>query len=83
VAPNTVFNFPTGGVSTFTVTGIDPADNLDPTNATAFTGLTFVADGTFNVSGALPPLVLDDFKVAVWVSSATASVHRCGFAASR
>jgi hypothetical protein len=56
VAPNTVFDFPTTGVSTFTVTGIDPADNLDPANATAFdTGLTFVADGNFN--GTQTPIV--------------------------
>jgi hypothetical protein len=48
VAPETVFDFPTGGVSAFTVTGIDPADGLDPGDTTAFiTGLTFVSDGTF------------------------------------
>ena len=32
VAPKTVFDFPAGGVSAFTVTGIDPADGLDPSN---------------------------------------------------
>jgi hypothetical protein len=48
VLPETVFDFPTGGVGAFTVTGIDPADGLDPADTTAFiTGLTFVADGTF------------------------------------
>jgi hypothetical protein len=36
------------------------------------------------VSGALPPLVSgDDSRAVVWVPSATASVHRCGSAASR
>jgi hypothetical protein len=30
VAPNTVFTFPASGVSSFTVTGISAADNLDP-----------------------------------------------------
>jgi PEP-CTERM motif len=49
VAPKTVFDFPTLGVDAFTVTGIDPADGLDPADTTAFiTGLTFTGDGTFN-----------------------------------
>ena len=40
--------FPTGGVDEFTVTEIDPAADVDPTNALAFiTGLTFVSDGPF------------------------------------
>ncbi len=48
VSPETVFDFPNGGVDAFTVTGIDPADGLDPADTTAFiTGLTFVGDGTF------------------------------------
>lgn len=48
VLPGTVFDFPAGGVDAFTVTGIDPADGLDPADTTAFiTGLTFVSDGTF------------------------------------
>lgn len=48
VLPDTVFDFPAGGVDAFTVTGIDPADGLDPADTTAFiTGLTFVSDGTF------------------------------------
>jgi hypothetical protein len=48
VMPETVFDFPAGGVDAFTVTGIDPADGLDPADMTAFiTGLTFVADGMF------------------------------------
>jgi len=51
VLPETVFDFPAGGVDAFTVTGIDPADGLDPADTTAFiTGLTFVADGTFTGS---------------------------------
>jgi hypothetical protein len=56
VAPSTVLTFPSGGVGTFTVTGIDPADNLDPANATAFvTGLTFVSSGSF--TGTQTPIV--------------------------
>ena len=48
VMPQTVFDFPTGGVDAFTITGIDPADGLDPADTTAFiTGLTFASDGTF------------------------------------
>ncbi len=42
------YDFQSGGVDQFTVTGIDPTLGLDPTNPTAFvTGLTFVSDGTF------------------------------------
>ena len=49
VAPETVFDFPALGVDAFTVTGIDPSDELDPGDTTAFiTGLTFTGDGTFN-----------------------------------
>ncbi len=48
VAPLTVFDFPYGGVDAFTVTGIDPADGLDPSNTQAFvTELTFEGDGMF------------------------------------
>ena len=48
VMPKTVFDFPTGGAGAFTVTGIDPADGLDPADTTAFiTGLTSVGDGSF------------------------------------
>lgn len=36
VMPETVFDFPAGGVDAFTVTGIDPADGLDPADTTAF-----------------------------------------------
>jgi hypothetical protein len=49
VMPETIFDFPNGGVGAFTVTGIDPADGLHPADTTAFiTGLTFAGDGTFN-----------------------------------
>lgn len=48
VAPGATFDFPSGGVSGFDVTGIDPSLMLDPGNTTAFvTGVTFTADGTF------------------------------------
>ena len=47
--------FPTGGVSDFTVTGIDPAAELDPADTSAFvTGLTFVSDGSF--TGTMTPI---------------------------
>jgi len=47
--------FPAGGVDEFTVTGIDPAADIDPTNALAFiTGLTFVNDGSF--TGTMTPI---------------------------
>lgn len=56
VAPGAVFSFGPGGVSSFEVTGIAAADNLDPRDATAFvTGLTFVANGEF--TGTQTPLV--------------------------
>jgi hypothetical protein len=47
--------FGAGGVDEFTVTGIDPAAEIDPTNALAFiTGLTFVSDGPF--TGTMTPI---------------------------
>ncbi len=47
--------FPAGGVSEFTVTGIDPSADLDPADTSAFvTGLTFVSDGSF--TGTMTPL---------------------------
>ena len=47
--------FPAGGVSEFTVTGIDPAAGLDPADTSAFvTGLTFVSDGSF--TGTMTPI---------------------------
>jgi hypothetical protein len=47
--------FPTGGVSEFEVTGIDPAAGIDPTNALAFvTGLTFASNGPF--TGTMTPI---------------------------
>jgi hypothetical protein len=56
VDPNIVFDFPTGGVGAFTVTGIDPSLGLDSTDTTAFiTGLTFESDGTF--TGTQTPIV--------------------------
>jgi hypothetical protein len=58
LAGGTLFSFPTGGVDMFTVTGIDPALGLDPSNTTAFiTGLTFVSDGTF--TGTQTPITSD------------------------
>jgi hypothetical protein len=56
LAPGVVFDFPTGGVDSFVVTGIDAALHLDPLNTTAFvTGVTFVSAGTF--TGTQTPIV--------------------------
>nr|MCH9674429.1 PEP-CTERM sorting domain-containing protein [Gammaproteobacteria bacterium] len=50
-----VYAFPTGGVSAFTVTGIETSAGLDPTDATAFaTGISFVANSTF--TGTMTPI---------------------------
>ena len=58
VAPGAAYAFPTGGVASFRVTGIDPALGLNPADTTAFeTGLTFVASGTFD--GTQTPLTTD------------------------
>jgi hypothetical protein len=47
--------FPAGGVSEFTVSGIDPSDDLDPADTSAFvTGLTFVSSGSF--TGTMTPI---------------------------
>jgi hypothetical protein len=49
------FFFPQGGVSAFTVLGIEPSAELDPNNVNAFvTGLTFVTEGSF--TGTMTPL---------------------------
>lgn len=56
VAPGGTFEFPSNGVSHFTVTGIDPALKLAPGNTTAFvTGLTFTGDGSF--TGTQVPII--------------------------
>jgi hypothetical protein len=50
--------FPTGGVSEFEVTGIDPSADLDPANTSAFvTGLTFETPGSF--TGTMTPITED------------------------
>ncbi len=47
--------FGTGGVSDFTITGIETSAGLDPSNPTAFiTGLTFSGNGDF--TGTMTPL---------------------------
>ncbi|CAN5254584.1 hypothetical protein BH11PSE10_BH11PSE10_02960 [soil metagenome] len=49
------FFFGSGGVSAFSVTGIETSAGLDPGNATAFvTGLTFASAGEFN--GSMTPI---------------------------
>ena len=56
LSPNVPYAFQTpGGVSSFTVLGIDPAAALDSANPEAFvTGLTFTTSGTF--SGTMAPI---------------------------
>jgi hypothetical protein len=52
------FFFPAGGLSAFSVHGIEPSAGLDPTNPIAFvTGLTFVTTGQF--TGTMTPLTLE------------------------
>lgn len=54
---NEQFFFPLGGVSAFTILGIDPNVGLDPTDVTAFVSqLTFVADGQF--TGSMTPITV-------------------------
>ncbi|MGE0257280.1 MAG: PEP-CTERM sorting domain-containing protein [Alphaproteobacteria bacterium] len=56
--PESLFTFPMGGVSAFTVTGIAPSLGLDPGNTTAFiTGITFVGDGEF--TGTQTPITAE------------------------
>ena len=56
LSPNVPYAFQTpGGVSSFTVLGINPAAALDSANPEAFvTGLTFTTSGTF--SGTMAPI---------------------------
>ncbi len=50
-----VFGFGQGGLSCFSVRGIETSAGIDPNNVTAFiTGLTFTADGTF--TGTMTPI---------------------------
>lgn len=57
LAAGSQFFFPGTGVSSFVVTGIEPAAGIDPTNGEAFiTGLTFEADGSFD--GTMTPITL-------------------------
>jgi hypothetical protein len=56
IEADTQFFFPPGGVSEFSVRGIETSANLDPNNVTAFiTGLTFVGSGEF--TGTMTPVL--------------------------
>jgi hypothetical protein len=56
IQADTQFFFPPGGVSEFSVRGIETSANLDPNNVTAFiTGLTFVGSGEF--TGTMTPVL--------------------------
>ncbi|HPR05550.1 MAG TPA: hypothetical protein PLI17_02825, partial [Denitromonas sp.] len=53
--PNQRYDFALGGVSMFTILGIDPALMIDPANTTAFlTTLTFTGSGRF--TGSMTPI---------------------------
>jgi hypothetical protein len=55
IQADTQFFFPQGGVSEFSVRGIETSANLDPNDVTAFiTGLTFVGSGQF--TGTMTPV---------------------------
>lgn len=76
------FFFPTGGVSEFEVTGIDPAAGLDPANTSAFvTGLTFVSAGSF--TGTMTPITEDVTAVPEPGSLALFGTALIGFGAAR
>jgi len=46
-----------GGVDSFTIIGIDPAEGLDPGDVAAFiAAVSFVADGTF--TGTMTPITI-------------------------
>jgi hypothetical protein len=68
---NAKFCFPTGGVSEFDVTDINPELGLDPSDPTAFiTGLDFVGPGQF--TGTMTPLaasIPEPGALAIFVSS--------------
>jgi hypothetical protein len=63
-----VFNFLSTdplGVSAFTVTGIDPADRVDPSSGTDFvTDLTFVGNGQF--TGTMTPITASIPEPSTW-----------------
>jgi hypothetical protein len=58
-----VFMFTTlapGGVASFRVTGIDPAEALSPVDTSAFvTGLTWISTGSTDTSFTMVPIVVD------------------------
>jgi len=73
--------FPAGGIADFTVTGIDPAAELDPADTSAFlTGLTFVKDGAF--TGTMAPLTEDVTVTPEPASLAVVAFGLFGFAAT-
>ncbi len=73
--------FPAGGVADFTVTGIDPAAELDPADTSAFvTGLTFAADGSF--TGTMTPLTENVAATPEPASLALLAFGLLGFAAT-
>jgi hypothetical protein len=65
LAPDTVFDFQTGGVSEFEVLGIAPSLGLDPENPTAFiTDLTFEGSGQF--TGTMSPITASVPEPSTW-----------------
>ncbi len=74
VAPNQQFFFPEGGVSKFSVRGIETIAALSPSNGGAFvTGLTFSARGSF--TGTMTPFTIgNNVFASVLPSSRSVSV---------
>lgn len=72
------FFFPAGGVSRFTVTGIEASAGLDPADTLAFiTGLTFVSEGSF--TGTMTPITQNVSAVPEPSSMAVLGAALIGF----
>lgn len=60
VMQNDIFNFAPGGVTAFSVRGIEPSAGLDPLNTTAFvTGLTFDCTAACTIDMTQTPVTFD------------------------
>ncbi len=73
VEGGSAFSFPTGGVSTFTVLGIEESAGLDASDPTAFvTGLTFTQDGTF--TGTMQALAVPELSTQAMLAAGLCAV---------
>jgi PEP-CTERM motif len=81
LAPDTIFDFQTGGISEFEVLGIAPSLGLDPENPTAFiTNLTFEGPGQF--PGTMTPITTSVPEPSTWALMLLGFTG-IGYAASR